>query len=81
MVSLLSMKYVVIKNGFERPYLFSSLDQHRDVAAMIGGEVISAGFVNHTESGLSCYGSSDSLGVASRPEQDSKLINRFLMSE
>lgn len=83
------MKYIILgrtKYVGERPYIFSELDQHVDVAILMVGEmcsqqlkdmIVGAGFVSHTRDGMQCWGRSESLDVDSRPEEDSKLINRF----
>lgn len=80
MAGYLVLKYIVIDdNGIEKPYIFTALDQHRDVAFHLGGKVVSGGFIAPgTDSILICYGESISLNVKSRPEQDAKLINKFL---
>lgn len=73
------MKYIVVDNGsWIDPYIFSEAVQHFEMASNIHGDVISAGFVYWTPNGLECYGESISLDVKSRPEEDSKMINKML---
>ncbi len=73
------MKYIVADRfGMETPFLFPSHLQHNEVAKALGIEVISAGIVTFTSKGLKCRGESITLGVYSRPEEDSELINREL---
>jgi hypothetical protein len=75
-------KYIVIRSGgFELLFNFPPLIQHaamlltlkRGNADYAGAEVVSAGFI--TPAG-GCHGRSISLGVESRPEADTKLLQR-----
>jgi hypothetical protein len=72
-------KYIVVmKGGLEKPYVFSESDVHADIAQLIGGKVISAGFCYVNEQGqYTCYGKSTSLGVDAR-KADSKLLTAAL---
>ncbi len=79
---MFDMKYIVIMkgDGAEGPVIFSSLDQHADMALKLMGPndtVIGAGFITYTKDGVQCWGSSVSLKIKSRPEQDSRIINHF----
>ena len=81
MAGYLVLKYVVMADnlGIEKPYIFSGLDQHSDVAFCLPGKAVSGGFIAPGTDGiLICYGESISLNLKSRPEQDAKLINKFL---
>ena len=76
------MKYIVLDNSAsgERIYIFADHEQHSDVAARLkfrNDIVVGAGFVTHCETGLSCWGHSQSLDVVSRSE-DTLLVNRLL---
>lgn len=73
------MKYIVVDNGaLEAPVIFFEGVQHVEMATNIPGKLVSAGFVQFTPTGLECYGMSVSLGVAARPEEDSRIINKML---
>ncbi len=76
------MKYIIVEHEVygEKPFIFSNLDQHNDIANLLlrGNEkVVGAGFVTFTPTGLQCWGESESLGIVSRHEEDSDAINRF----
>ena len=80
------MKYVVVKcdNGLEQIFIFSKLFNHDFFAEVLHDiregdsrdwersykEPISAGFTD----GESCYGESVTLGLKSRPVEDTKLL-------
>ena len=69
-------KYVILKKNAV-PVLFQASVEHKDEAN--GRPVRSAGFVKLTKSGeICCYGRSESLGIESKPEVDSKLITAML---
>jgi hypothetical protein len=70
-------KYVIVKyDGAECPIVFSSLMHHTHMTAR--ENCVGAGFC-HVENDLyKCYGESTSLGIKSRGEQDSDLLNRLL---
>ena len=73
------MKYIIVDNGqWDAPVIFDESTQHFTMAANTPGTVIAAGFVRFTTDGLECYGQSISLGIASRGEEDSKMINKML---
>lgn len=80
------MKYIVLAdlNGVEHSVVFSTKWQHTDVAhrmALPGQQVVSAGFVELDDGGrVICFGSSSSLGISSRPDQDGALIASSLIS-
>ncbi len=75
------MKYIMIDDIF--PIVFHSSHVHKDVAFGIRSQpVTSAGFVIlDAEGNYHCYGESISLNIKSKPEMDSKIINRFLKGE
>lgn len=76
---MIRMKYIVVDNGaWFAPVLFCEAVQHFEMANNVHGEVISAGYVRFTPTGLECYGASISLGLQSAPEIDSKMINKML---
>lgn len=72
------MKYVrfVDFDGLPQIIVFSSLMNHRETIKRIRHqEVISAGFVYQDREGkLQCTGRSESLGIDSKPEQDSLVL-------
>jgi hypothetical protein len=69
------MKYIISKGGI--PVVFSELQQHVDVAQALFTTIVGAGFckINDNKEFV-CYGESISLGIQSRLEVDSKIINR-----
>jgi hypothetical protein len=86
-------KYIVIDAavGGMLPVVFSELMSHADVAAALkhvgGGEIVGAGFCHITnilndrdliEPHYVCYGESNSLGVKSRGDDDSRVLNKRL---
>ena len=80
-------KYVVVtENGIESAILFHGVLTHSEVK-VFGGEIVSAGFfswgIKKDECGnpifsSRAYGDSVSLGLKSRPEIDSRLIDRTI---
>lgn len=74
------MKYVIIESFYgERVYIFSNSESHADVANKVLGKPISAGFCRfHPREGIVCYGESTTLGIKSRPDIDSRMVNRQL---
>lgn len=79
------MKYIIYReaDGGEFPLFCLAPVSHRDLAGLAtaarpGRTVVSAGFVEITEvaagSLARCFGASESLGLAARPEADSRLI-------
>ena len=82
------MKYIILSvGGLERPYVFSELDSHFEVARSLGYHpdhvhCIGAGFCYiavDTVIGAAtykCYGESTSLRINSRGEKDSKVLNQ-----
>lgn len=73
------LKYIIVDDGLnEKPIIFSNLDQHNDIAYRLSWKPVSAGFVTMVNGQAECYGESISLNIKSRPEEDSKIINRFL---
>lgn len=73
------MKYIVVDDGLsDSIYIFPNHVQHYYMLANLGGELISAGFVVFTATGLECYGKSVSLKVEARPEIDTKLLKSLI---
>lgn len=77
------MKYVVIDNGrYDQIHIFCDAIPHNDMVNNIGcpiENVVSAGFVTYGLSGrLECYGESVGLDIKSRPDEDTKLLDREL---
>lgn len=77
----MNAKYVVIRYNLtgETIYVFPEHVTHRIFAqynAGMGDKIVSAGFVAMENDGLlMCYGESESIGIKSRPEEDSVLAN------
>ena len=71
-------KYIIIKHaGTEVPVVFSPVLSHKQMAGMT--EVESAGYCELDIAGLwVAGGSSDSLGLSSRP-QDTDILNAYLL--
>lgn len=73
------MKYIIVDNGsWMSPYIFHEGVQHFEMANEVPGKVTSAGFIRFTSKGLECYGDSYSLGIKSKPEEDTRLVNRLI---
>ena len=76
-------KYLIITaHGIETPIIFPSWIDHSHMAASFGGKrvVVSAGQVKVAEGNVDVYGSSTSLEVRSRPE-DEDIIRHLLNME
>ena len=74
------MKYVVVQapDG-EAPVLFPRAFMHSWVAGQLKPmEVVSAGFARTDGGRLLCYGKSESLKIAARPDRDSSLLRQAL---
>lgn len=71
-------KYVILDKGFTVGLVFSDLLNHSEVANGIGGKVVSAGFCHIEDGRYCCYGESVSLNVESRPEEDARILNKYL---
>lgn len=86
----MKLKYVIVKvDGFDQPFLFSELPNHRTVAYQLVHEwttacvedasekIISAGFCfyDRAKETWMCYGESTSLKLKSRPE-DAAILNQ-----
>lgn len=70
-------KYIITEDNV--PVIFSELaPSHAEVARALfpGLKIIGAGFCYIQDNQYVCYGESISLGVKSRGEQDSKVLNR-----
>ena len=68
------LKYIIIKDRFEVPIIFSALLNHKTVAGNLN--VISAGFCTiESNNQVSCYGESVSLNIKSRKEDSSIIEN------
>jgi hypothetical protein len=71
----MAMKYIISDTGI--PVVFSELQQHRDVARAMFKKVVGAGFCYIAEDRMvTCYGESISLGIKSRGDVDSSILNR-----
>lgn len=72
-------KYIVYEDrvGMEVPIIFDNVIGHDVVACNFNvvNKVVGAGFVRFDEGGATCGGESTSLGIGSRKEEDSELIN------
>jgi len=65
------MKYIVIRGYLdEMPIMFHRSISHADMAASVSamGRPVSAGFIDIVDGIVSPHGKSDSLSLASRPE-------------
>lgn len=86
-------KYIIIDTGsYALPVVFSELATHADVARALGAQdILGAGFCyiqvceikyNDNDTGQEpryvCYGESVSLKVKSRPEEDARILNKYL---
>ncbi|MCG8543832.1 MAG: hypothetical protein MJE12_06445 [Alphaproteobacteria bacterium] len=74
------MKYIVVQGpDGEAPVLFPRAFMHKWVAEQLEPlDPVAAGFVTSANGRLQCYGVSESLKIASRPDRDAALINRAL---
>lgn len=75
-------KYIIVDRellgGFAaEPYIFSDLVQHQDLANVIPGRIVSAGFCRIVEGRYVCYGESVSLKLKAQ-EEDSEILNTYL---
>jgi hypothetical protein len=75
------IKYIMQEDN--TPILFSELQNHSDVALLLGRKIVgAAGFChlgNRDEFNnpvFTCYGESSNLRIKSRGQQDSDIINR-----
>lgn len=84
------MKYIVLRledprGTIEVPITFPEMLVHSDVAMAIRrgcegmgrAQVVGAGFFSSTGMGIECHGKSESLNVASRGKEDSKLFPMY----
>jgi hypothetical protein len=55
-------------------FLFPDKVRHDKMKELLGGQIISAGFVGRKDGKLSCYGQSTTLRLASLPD-DTELLN------
>jgi len=80
-------KYIVFSRkdvGYPDFIIFSWLHKHCDMAQTMGlsqSEILSAGFVKTCADKIVCFGKAQSLGVVSKEDEDSKLINRLMGNE
>ena len=74
----MTKKYIVVDKLGENIIIFSAGLSHNEVAGNM--KVISAGFLDMWEGGVHCYGDSTTLGVRSRPGEDS-ILARVLLRE
>ena len=73
-------KYVVLKE-YNKMIVFSELIEHKQFAGL---NPISAGFISFRANELGdveahCYGKSISLGISSRPDEDSEIANKQIL--
>jgi hypothetical protein len=68
----MSVKYIIGPYG---PIIFDECYTHANMAG--GMSIISAGFCFLEDGKFHCYGKSTSLGIASRPEEDSRILNKM----
>lgn len=81
-MSILNMKYVVLDNGLnDIPLIFPGLESHANIAMHFNWPIVSAGFVKVNDNKVICYGKSVSLNANCRPDEDARLITKFLMPE
>ncbi len=74
----MQMKYI-FASGMD-PIIFAEHRTHANMAMMLNiskNDIVSAGFLQITSAGARCYGSSATLGIASRKQEDSDIINRL----
>lgn len=76
-------KYIIVsKDGSDFPtaVIIPFPMSHKEMVAIIGGKVISAGFfgfyIKENSIHLECYGDSVSLGVKANPKQDEYYLMR-----
>jgi hypothetical protein len=70
-------KYIVVEKGTKTiPVVFSASEDHKEMADLIGGKVLSAGFVDFRGT-VRATGKSRSLGVGPA-EGDDSLLRIFL---
>lgn len=68
----MTTKYIIGPHG---PIIFDECYTHFEMAH--GMRITSAGFVYFNDGKFHCYGKSTSLGINSKPEEDSKVINKL----
>lgn len=69
-----SMKYIAFSDNSVA--IFSPTITHHDIPSPFGAHPISAGFMTFDDDGnIVCYGSSGSMGLDSRGEEDANLIS------
>ena len=74
-------KYIVFKIGLvETALVFHEMIRHDQIAECVTTpeNLVSAGFCRVTPNGYACYGESTTLGISSRRDTDSKLLNHQL---
>ncbi|MBF0563209.1 MAG: hypothetical protein HQL37_14625 [Alphaproteobacteria bacterium] len=79
----MSMKYIIVNHGgAERVYIFDESVQHIHFAKTISARhehIVAAGFIRAAApSGCQCLGVSTSLGIGSRGDEDTRLVNAAL---
>ena len=70
------VKYIIGPYG---PIIFDECYSHVDMAR--GMRITSAGFCFLEDGKFRCYGKSLSLGIESRPEEDSEFLNKMFNSD
>lgn len=81
----MTTKYICIGYGLagDSIFIFPAHVEHKTMAEhlvheVLGFTVLSAGFVRENVTGrMVCFGESESLGIKSRPEIDTALVNRM----
>ena len=82
----MTSKYICIDYGLagDTIFIFPEYVSHKEVADKMADihTILSAGFVRENVTGkLVCYGCSDSIGIESRPVEDTAIINRMFGME
>lgn len=73
----MKIKYITFDNGLiDAIVIFPEYVMHSDVG--IKGTILGAGFIEIVDGKWNCHGNSISLSVASRPDEDSKIANKFI---
>lgn len=67
-------KSIIHADFVETMYMHKIGFPKRNILIALDGECVSAGFVQNSSNGLRCYGTSESLGIESRPEIDTALL-------
>ncbi len=69
-------KYVIINDkGIEMPIVFNPLIEHTNFQHL---DIVAAGWCRKVENVYDCFGKSVGLGIKSRLQEDSNILNGFL---